>query len=138
MLHWITHQNEKSSVVTAITRHTLARNPLMGRILATAQLAVMIFYGLSTSVVARSDDFRLQTWGTDSDLAHPTVVALAQTNDGYLWAATLQGVSRFDGIRFKNFGSGAHPSLVHTSALAGGSGTTLWIGTRHGEILSFS
>jgi signal transduction histidine kinase/ligand-binding sensor domain-containing protein len=110
----------------------------MGRILATAQLTVIIFYGLSTSVVARSDNFRLQTWGTDSDLAHPTVVALAQTNDGYLWAATLQGVSRFDGIRFKNFGSGAHPSLVHTSALAGGSDTTLWIGTRHGEILSFS
>ncbi|MEN9285921.1 MAG: hypothetical protein RLZZ179_3414, partial [Verrucomicrobiota bacterium] len=36
----------------------------------------------------------------EAGLPAPTVHSLAQTSDGYLWAATPRGVARFDGVRF--------------------------------------
>lgn len=48
--------------------------------------------GLDRSVV----DFR----GEREGLPQSWVVSLAQTPDGYLWLSTLEGVVRFDGVRF--------------------------------------
>lgn len=48
--------------------------------------------GLDRSVV----DF----WGEREGLPQSWVVSLAQTPDGYLWLSTLEGVVRFDGVRF--------------------------------------
>ena len=38
-------------------------------------------------------------------LAGSTVYAIAQDREGFLWASTETGVSRFDGTHFVNYGS---------------------------------
>src|ERR1051325_6092039 len=39
-------------------------------------------------------------WRTEAGLPHNSVLAIAQTPDGYLWLATEEGLARFDGVRF--------------------------------------
>ena len=47
--------------------------------------------------------YSLTSW-TDSDgLPNNTVQRLAQSADGYLWVATLEGLTRFDGQSFRTF-----------------------------------
>ncbi|MBK8566721.1 MAG: hypothetical protein IPN76_26170 [Saprospiraceae bacterium] len=40
---------------------------------------------------------------TDDGLPSSETYSLLQDNDGYIWAATDNGVSRFDGYEFRNF-----------------------------------
>jgi ligand-binding sensor domain-containing protein len=47
--------------------------------------------------------FSMASWETRDGLPHNVVQSLAQTSDGYLWVATLEGLARFDGFRFKVF-----------------------------------
>jgi PAS domain S-box-containing protein len=73
-------------------------------------------------------------WLTDRGLPQNTVLALAQTSDGYLWLGTEEGLARFDGIRFAVFDKGNTPALrsnTVTALLAEPDGT-LWIGTNAG------
>ena len=44
-----------------------------------------------------------QTWQSGSGLPHNTVMAIAQTTDGYVWLGTEEGLARFDGDRFTVF-----------------------------------
>ncbi len=45
----------------------------------------------------------VRTWGVDQGLPQGTVYALAQTADGYVWAATQEGFVRFDGTEFLTY-----------------------------------
>jgi ligand-binding sensor domain-containing protein len=70
-------------------------------------------------------------------MPHGVVTALAQTGDGYLWAASQEGLSRFDGATFTNFDHRATegvPSNTFT-ALAVDHDGTLWAGTRDRGVL---
>lgn len=68
----------------------------------------------------------------EEGLPHNTVVALAQTRDGYLWVGTTDGLARFDGVQFKRFGlADGLPSPCMRALLEDRSGA-LWIGTTNG------
>lgn len=71
----------------------------------------------------------IRSWGTGSGLPQNTVNAIAQTIDGYLWLGTLDGLARFDGIRFKVFGLEHGLPSVSISALFADQQNVLWIGT---------
>ena len=49
------------------------------------------------------------------DCGHRTsqniIRAIHQTADGYLWLATLDGLARFDGVRFTIFNKSNSPSM---------------------------
>src|ERR1700687_3753714 len=47
--------------------------------------------------------YGLGSWLSDDGLPQNSVGAIAQTPDGYLWFATEEGLSRFDGVRFTTF-----------------------------------
>ena len=47
--------------------------------------------------------YSVASWETRDGLPHNGVQSLAQTPDGYLWVATVEGLARFDGLRFKVF-----------------------------------
>ncbi len=66
-------------------------------------------------------------WQTDEGMPQNTVLAIAQTRDGYLWVATRAGLDRFDGIRFTMVD---HPELKDhaITALCGTRDGSLWIG----------
>jgi signal transduction histidine kinase/ligand-binding sensor domain-containing protein/ActR/RegA family two-component response regulator len=79
-------------------------------------------------------------WTTESGLPQNSILAIAQTPDGYLWLGTEEGLSRFDGVRFFTFDSRNTPDLRSNevdSLLVDHRGA-LWIGTHGGGLTSLS
>ncbi len=79
-----------------------------------------------------------QTWGTESALP-PSVQAIAQTADGYLWIGTEAGLARFDGVRFAVFNK-KNTKVLHSdqvTALLVDRQQNLWVGTHGGGISRF-
>ena len=70
-------------------------------------------------------------WTTVQGLPQASVLALAQTRDGYLWIGTTAGLARFDGHDFTVFDPSVTPGLQgrHVQSLLGAPDGSLWIGT---------
>jgi signal transduction histidine kinase/ligand-binding sensor domain-containing protein len=67
------------------------------------------------------------------DGAIPRVSSLTQTNDGYMWLSTPDGLYRFDGVRFTQWRSpDGKPVNKRLSALLGAKDGSLWIGSLNG------
>lgn len=83
--------------------------------------------------------YRATNWNADPGLPQNSVHGIVQTPDGYLWIATLNGVARFDGIRFVVFdrsnteGIGANR---FTSMIQDSSGA-LWLVSEGGNIVRY-
>ena len=78
-------------------------------------------------------------WQIDQGLPQNSVMAMAQTRDGYLWVGTEAGVARFDGIAFTAYNStnsGLTDNYVN-SLMADGE-DNLWAGTWVGGVARFS
>lgn len=72
------------------------------------------------SVAAYAQHWTFQSYGPDSGLTNPTILALHQDRQGFLWVATEGGLFRFDGDRFRAFearlpGNAADIASLHTS-----------------------
>ncbi|MGA8025723.1 MAG: two-component regulator propeller domain-containing protein [Bryobacteraceae bacterium] len=87
-------------------------------------------------------------WNTDAGLPQNSILAIAQTRNGYLWLGTEDGLARFDGVRFTVFDKENTPELQSNdirALLVDGDGS-LWIGTngggltrlRHGKFTTFT
>ena len=63
-----------------------------------ALLGVVFFPAQARSLDA--DSYRVRVWQTDDGLPQNSVHAIAQSEDGYLWVGTHEGLARFDGVRF--------------------------------------
>ena len=75
-------------------------------------------------------------WTTEQGLPQNSVNALLQDHDGYLWIGTFGGLARFDGERFKFFGSADLPGLggIGITSLYESSPGVLWVGTTGGGL----
>ncbi len=77
---------------------------------------------------------------TVNDGLPPGVESIAQTQDGYMWFATQDGLARFDGAQFKVFDKNNTPGINHnyiTVLLADQARGTLWIGTYGGGLTRY-
>src|SRR5579863_8631543 len=74
-------------------------------------------------------------WTLKDGLPGSDVRNIVQTPDGYLWLATDQGLVRFDGVRFKRFGS--FPGIPETvgRGLCVGPDGSLWLGLSNGGVV---
>ena len=75
--------------------------------------------------------YRFDHWTADNGLPQNSVYGIVQTQDGYLWLATFDGLARFDGARFTIFNKSNSPGIVNnrfTSLFETASGD-LWAGT---------
>ena len=79
-------------------------------------------------------ELMVKAWSMTEGLPHPSVTALAQTRDGYLWIGTLAGLVRFDGVQFKVFTPENCPELPRSriGRLFEGADGTLFITTERG------
>ncbi|MCU0661382.1 MAG: ATP-binding protein [Myxococcota bacterium] len=70
-------------------------------------------------------------------LPQASVLAIAQTPDGYYWLGTQEGLARFDGMRFEIFDATNTPALVQDdiSDLYLDRSAELWISTRGGGVV---
>ena len=66
---------------------------------------------LSTHTPLPLEDYFTQTWSTHEGLPHNGINDITQTNDGYLWIATWEGLARFNGREFKLFTRGSKAGL---------------------------
>jgi two-component system sensor histidine kinase/response regulator len=84
--------------------------------------------------------FTQVVWGTQSGLPQGSVLALAQSPDGYLWIATEDGLARFDGVRFSLYDKENTPELQSNDirALLVDRQNNLWIGTNGGGLCLYS
>ncbi|GAA4442118.1 hypothetical protein GCM10023091_28350 [Ravibacter arvi] len=50
--------------------------------------------------------------GVEDGLSQSFITDFTQDKDGFIWIATLDGLSRFDGREFKNFRNDLHDSTT--------------------------
>jgi signal transduction histidine kinase/ligand-binding sensor domain-containing protein len=84
-------------------------------------------------------EYRFDVWTTDSGLPRDFLNTILQSRDGYLWMSTLDGLARFDGVRFTVFNKGNSPGLPSNriTALYEDCHGALWVGTEEGAVAKF-
>src|SRR5687768_1367621 len=77
-----------------------------------------------------------RTWDIDDGLPENSIAGLVQSDDGYLWFGTRDGLVRFDGARFTVFNRLNTPAFRSNVVLAvhKSKDGTLWIGTDDGLV----
>ncbi|MEQ1896882.1 MAG: two-component regulator propeller domain-containing protein [Vicinamibacterales bacterium] len=99
-------------------------------------LVVMLVLGLTAGQAASAQPpgasgYTHTSWTEFSDPLHPpSVYAITQDGDGFIWLGMLGGPVRFDGVRFTRWDALGRPTLPERSvtALATAPDGTLWIG----------
>ncbi len=56
--------------------------------------------------------YRYDAWTADSGLPQNIIRGITQDREGYLWVATLNGLARFDGIRFTVYDQSTSPGIT--------------------------
>lgn len=74
--------------------------------------------------------YQVENWDTDDGLPQNSVTAIQQTQDGYLWLGTQNGLVRFDGMRCQVFSADTNPCFPgnRISCLFEDSEQRLWFG----------
>jgi signal transduction histidine kinase/ligand-binding sensor domain-containing protein len=75
-----------------------------------------------------------RAWRIEDGLPHSVVRGLTQTDDGYLWVATYEGLARFNGETFTRFNKTNLPGFRRDTILSllKARDGSLWIGTNGG------
>ncbi len=108
------------------------RHDLRAPLAAAALLVVLLGHAARAEGQSLDNRFRIDTWGAGQGLLpDDSVLALTQTHDGYLWLGTLNGMVRFDGVRFTVFDESNTPKLpsIKIVRLFEDSHSNLWVGT---------
>ncbi len=105
-------------------------------LLGVLGLWVGVVPGVSAAAPGASR-FAIQVKDADDGLPHPSVIAMTQTRDGYLWLGTLNGLVRYDGFSFRVFDENNTPGLNSSRIvfLFEDSQRVLWIGTETAGIV---
>jgi signal transduction histidine kinase/ligand-binding sensor domain-containing protein len=95
-------------------------------------LAAMLL-GPSTSHGQQLTQYAHTAWRFQQGVFDASPVAIAQTTDGFMWIGTLNGLIRFDGVRFESWNDRLHElGTCCALSLLGSSDGSLWIGTAVG------
>ena len=107
------------------------------------RLSCLLLLFLATTghdrLAAADNPYIVDVWGTADGLPQSSVIALAQTRDGYLWLGTLNGLVRFDGNAFTRFNVNNTPGLTDNRVifLFEDSRQNLWVGTETAGLVRF-
>src|SRR5262245_25715505 len=88
---------------------------------------------------AAAAQYQVQSWTTENGLPHNIVVSLQQTRDGYIWMATVDGLVRFDGVRFTVFDRSNSPAIRSNrfTSLYEAPNGAIWAGTEGGGVTRY-
>lgn len=91
---------------------------------------------LICAVATARAQYRFDSWTMADGLPQNSVTALVQTRDGYLWFTTIDGLVRFDGLRFTVFDRSNTPAITSNRFLSlhEDAEGTLWAGTEYGGL----
>ncbi|MFN0124409.1 MAG: two-component regulator propeller domain-containing protein, partial [Blastocatellia bacterium] len=94
---------------------------------------------LSLLAIPSQAQYRFDHWTTEEGLPQNSVNDICRTRDGYLWFTTLDGLVRYDGVRFTIFNQSNAPGLAGNRLLrlAEGADGALWIGSEDGGVTRY-
>ena len=80
-----------------------------------------------------------RVWHSDDGLPQNSAQAMLQTNDGYVWIGTQEGLVRFNGLEFKVFNKANTEAIRHNDVrvLYQDRDGALWIGTWGGGLVRY-
>jgi signal transduction histidine kinase/ligand-binding sensor domain-containing protein len=99
-------------------------------------ICILFLCGASSTVIAQ---YRFDVLNTDTGLPQNSVLAILQTHDGYLWFTTLDGLVRYDGVRYTVFNK-ANSKGINSNrfrSLYEDTDGTLWISTEDGGLTHY-
>jgi diguanylate cyclase (GGDEF)-like protein len=70
------------------------------------------------SHASQLNDYLYETWTSREGLPHNSINSITQTQDGYLWFATWEGIARFNGHEFEHFTRGPDSGLIDSGIRA--------------------
>jgi signal transduction histidine kinase/ligand-binding sensor domain-containing protein len=81
-----------------------------------------------------------RAWRIEEGLPNSVARSIVQTDDGYLWIATYDGLARYNGDTFTRFDKNNLPGLKRDTVLAflKSRDGALWIGTNGGGVARFA
>ncbi|MGB0348175.1 MAG: ligand-binding sensor domain-containing protein, partial [Balneolaceae bacterium] len=94
---------------------------------------------ISAQEIEVSDGFIIDQWDIEDGLPANSVADILQSENGYLWLATFNGLVRFDGLRIKTFQTDSYssmPSNRFNQILEANDGT-LWLKTEQRYLVRF-
>ena len=93
-------------------------------------------FSLSCVVPTPAAGYHLKTWTVENGLPQNVIRGIAQTPEGYLWIATLDGIARFDGVRFIVFNKSNTPGIASNrfSSMVQDRNGDLWLSTEGGGL----
>ncbi len=100
------HLTFLGETVTPLKRQAIT---YLNKLLKRHLLGLIIFSNALAQSQSLSEDYILKHWTVDDGLPVNEIVHVAQTQDGYIWLATFDGLIRFDGDQFKVFNTGNIP-----------------------------
>jgi ligand-binding sensor domain-containing protein len=100
---------------------------------------ICLLFPFARPAPASEVQYGLKNWTVDDGLPQNSVYAIHQTRDGYLWMATLDGLARFDGVRFTVFNKNNTPGISSNRfiSLYEAPDGDLWTGTENGEVIRY-
>lgn len=101
------------------------RCALLGALL----LAAMELVGSPIGPQSSAPTDTVTSWTAEEGLPENTVLAIAQTPEGYFWIGTRNGIARFDGVRFVPFRLRDGLKTLLTPCLLADNQSRLWVGT---------
>ncbi len=113
------------------------KNPLKALVSQMILFAVLIVASCHVAAVAPTA-FIFEQYAREQGLGNLSILQVLQDRQGYIWAATQDGLYRFDGYQFKAFrhrpGDDSSLANNYVQTLYQDSQDTLWVGT-HGGVL---
>jgi signal transduction histidine kinase/ligand-binding sensor domain-containing protein len=88
---------------------------------------------------AATHQYQIDHWTTENGLPIGGLTGMCQTREGYLWIATLDGLARFDGVRFTIFNRSNTPGITSNrfQTMFCAVNGDFWTGTEGGTVIRF-
>ena len=102
-------------------------------------LAAACLFCLFSPVPPAVAQYHVDSWTTDDGLPQNVIRDACQTPDGYLWLATMDGLVRFDGMRFTVFNRSNTPGIHGNryTSLYCTPGGEIWAGTEMSGVIRY-
>lgn len=93
---------------------------------------ILVAGWLFCAVTAQAQHWKFQMYGADVGMTNPTVLALHQDLEGFLWVSTEGGLFRYDGDRFRHFNADPVATRGDTHSLYSSPDGQFWVGSSAG------
>ncbi len=100
--------------------------------MVTLARSVIALAWLAAAQHALAQHWSFENYGADQGLANPVVFGLHQDREGFIWAATEDGLFRYDGDRFQPYSLKPADKRGYGAAFYTSADAQLWAGTGAG------